>query len=209
MNIDINTTQAAPALTITDDRHLCHVVYLLASHQLLINGAEAAMQAKVEAAKKAFADATAPIAEELKSLFAAVEIYAAANKARLFPVKGKKQSKTYKVLQHELKYRSSSAVEAVTNAAEMIGRMIEIADAWDSPDGLWNGIPKDEVRDALKALLRQPPTELDKDALLSQHEAKTPLSEALLGYLHLNGIRVKTSETFKLAFTFTPDQSAS
>ena len=92
-NIDIDTTTAPPALTITADKQLCDVVYQLASNQLLINAAEADLQAKVEAAKKAFADATEPLMGETKTLFAAVEAYAETNKDRLFPMKGGKRKK--------------------------------------------------------------------------------------------------------------------
>jgi phage host-nuclease inhibitor protein Gam len=204
--IDIDTTQAAPALTITNDKHLADVVHQLASKQLILNQASAEQQAKIEAIKKAFGDATEDLSKEIEDLFAAVEAYAMANKERLFPTKGGKTNKTFVVLKHKLQFRSAASVEAVSNAVDLIERMIDVVSDWDSLDGNWCGVPKDDVYQAFKDLLRQPPKELNKEALLSQHAAKTPLAKALLEYLHLHGIRVKTTETFKLSFTFTPGE---
>lgn len=203
--IDIDTTQAAPALTITDDRHLCDVVYEIASKQLVINAAQANQQAKIEAAKKAFADGTAEFTAEIARLFAAVTDYATANKERLFPGKGKKQKKTYKVLSHELKFRSSTAAEAPADAVAVIRQMLQVVRDFDAPDGNWNGVPLVQVVETLKGLLRQPPEELNKDALLSLCASESPGSEALAQYLHLHGLRAKTTEGFKLVFSFTPE----
>lgn len=200
---NIDTTTDAPALTITDDKHLCDIVYQLASKQLVINAAEAEMQAQVEASKKAFADATETLTGDVKKLFAAVEAYAAANKDRLFPVKGDKRKKTFAVLQHKLQYRSSESVQAPANAAQII---IDLCDAGmsylrDKPDGEWNGLTTETMKAAFKALIRQPEPEMNKDALKDAPESLREL-------LRLQGIRVQTQEIFKLAFTFTPEQTA-
>lgn len=209
---DIDATTAAPALTITDDKHLCDIVYQLASKQLVINAAEAEMQAQVEASKKAFADATETLTGEIKKLFAAVEAYAAANKDRLFPVKGDKRKKTFAVLQHKLQYRSSESVEACDNAAEVVLELLRSGIEYlrDKPGGEWNGLGVDDIKAAFKALIRQPAPELDKDAVkdLLKDAAVNEGIKALAETLHLHGIRVKTLETFKLAFTFTPEQTA-
>lgn len=208
-NIDIDTAEITPALTITDDKHLCDVVYEIASKQLVINAAEAEQQAKLEAVKKAFSDATGPLEADIKNLFAAVQAYATAKKDRLFPKKGKTRSKTYKVLQHKLQYRSSTAAVVPSNAVAVINQMLQIVRDFDSPDGNWNGIPLEQVQETLKGLLRQPPQEVAKDAVVTLCTAEDHASKALAEYLHLHGIRAKETETFKLAFAFTPEQTAS
>lgn len=203
MNIDIDTTQAAPAIIIKDDKHLCDIVYNLAAAQLLINAAEAEMQATVEAAKHAFATATEPLTSSVKGLFAGIEAYATANKDRLFPIKGKKRSKTFKVLQHALQYRSSEQVKAPANAVALIKSMI-----LNSEVNIMNlgecaaSTQIAAVIQKLEGLIRQPEPELNKDAV------KALTEEALIDYLASHGITVETLETFKLAFAFTPEQSA-
>lgn len=201
MNIDIDTQQAAPALTITDDKHLSDIVFALASKQLLINAAETDMQARVEAAKKAFADATAPISEEITTLFAAVEAYANKHKDRLFPLKGGKRKKTFKVLQHALQYRSSDQVKAPANAVQIIKSIILSSEVnimnlgdCDAATQIAAAIQK------LEACIRRPEPELDKDAV------KALADKELVDHLAEHGIKVETVETFKLAFAFTPEQ---
>lgn len=206
MNIDIDTSATPPDITIADDKQLCDVIYDLAQKQLIINAAEAKQQAAIEAAKKAFADATAPLTDDIKTLFAAVETYATSNKDRLFPVKGKKRSKTFKVLAHKLQYRSSTSAEAPANAVSVVHQMLQIVQQYDAPDGNWNGIPLDQVVCALEGLLRQPPQEINKDEIIRLCTSEDAASKALAGYLHLHGIRAKETETFKLAFAFTPEQ---
>lgn len=203
-NIDINTAEITPALTITDDKQLCDIVYDIASKQLVINAAEAEMQAKVEAAKKAFADATEPLTSQIKMQFAAVETYAEAHKDRLFPVKAGKRKKTFAVLEHKLQYRCSEQVKAPSNAVMVIKAII-----WDleceAQKHNWEGYgtPDHEAAiSALETLIRQPEPELNKDAVksLCHAEARRILNE--------NGIKLETLETFKLAFTFSPEQAA-
>lgn len=203
MNIDIDTQEAPPALIIQNDKQLCDVVYALASKQLIINSAEAEMQAKVEAAKKAFADATEPITSEIKALFAAVEAYAETNKDRLFPVKKGKRVKTFPVLAHKLQYRSSDQVEAPANAAHVVENLIAFFERQlediQSPD---DEIKTRQLLESLYFLIRQPEPELNKDAVKTLNHADA------INLLQAHGIRIKTLETFKLAFTFSPEQEA-
>jgi phage host-nuclease inhibitor protein Gam len=204
MNIDIDTAQAAPALTITDDKHLCDVVFQIASRQLLINSAEADMQARVEAAKKAFADSTEPLATEIKDLFAAVEAYATRHKDRLFPLKGGKRKKTFSVLQHALQYRASKQVAAPANAVSIIKALIFNLEA----DIMALGECEASTRKAalvsvLESLIRQPDPELNKEGV------KVITDTELVNTLAAHGIQVTDVETFKLAFAFTPDQAKS
>jgi phage host-nuclease inhibitor protein Gam len=204
MNIDIDTATAPPALTITDDKQLCDIVYQLASKQLVINAAEAEQQASVEAAKKAFADATGPLAEEIKSLFSAVAAYAAANKDRLFPVKAGKRRKTFAVMQHKLQYRSADSVEAPANAVDLLRAVIWDLECSAQKAALEGESPAsyEAAVSALEQLIRQPAPELDKEAVkaLSREDAKRMIAA--------QGIRISTQETFKLAFSFTPEQAA-
>lgn len=197
--IDIDTTQAVPALTITDDKHLSDVVYDLASKHLIINAAEAELQAKVEAAKKAFADATAPLAKEVAEGFAAVEAYAAKEKNRLFPVKAGKRKKTFNVLAHKLQYRSSDQVKAPANAVTLIKALIFNTEAVIMQLGQCEESTKQAAKiQTLEALIRQPEPELNKEAV------KGITSDWIKDDLAAHGISVETLETFKVAFTFTP-----
>lgn len=184
---DINTT-GITAAAIKDDKHLCDVVYQLAELQLLLNSAQAEMQARMEAAKKAFADATADKAEKVKELFASVEAYAAEHRDRLFPEKGGKRKKTFKVLSHKLQYRSSDQVKAPANAVEIIKQLMQNTD---------NG----PLRGMLNGVVRYPEPELNKDAVKT-----LPAGEAR-DLLHAHGITIQQLETFKLAFSFTPDEA--
>lgn len=198
--IDIDTKQAVPALTIKDDRHLCDIVYQIASKQLVINAAEAEQQAKLEAAKKAFADATGPLSGEIKTLFSAVTAYATANKERLFPGKGKKQKKTFKVLNHELKFRSSSEVVAPANAVAILKNAILNSEVNIMNLGECEASTQIASMIAqLERLIRQPDPELNKDAV------KAITDEEVKDFLASLGITIESRDGFKLVFSFTPE----
>lgn len=199
---DIDTTQALPAITINDDRELCDIVYTIANKQLIINAAEANQQAKIEAAKKAFADGTAEFTAEIKALFAAVQRYAEAHKDRLFPVKGATRKKTFAILQHKLQYRSSDRVEAPADAVARLRMMITASEV--NIMNLGAGPAADEIAaviQQLEGLIRSPEPELNKDAV------KAISDTAIKDYLASCGMRVVTDETFKLSFAFTPEQA--
>lgn len=198
--IDIDTTETPPALIISDDKQLCDIVYAIAQKQLIIDAAKADAQAKLEAAKKAFTDATEPLTTEIKTQFAAVEAYAAKHKDRLFPLKGKTRKKTYAVLEHKLQYRSSSQVEAPANAVEIIHQLIRASEV-----NIFNSGPGQHAQliqamiGKLERLIREPAPELNKEAV---PQAMEDADLKLL--LEDNGIRVAELETFKLAFKFSP-----
>lgn len=199
MTKDIDTTQIIPAVVITDDMALTEAVFKAASLQLILNAAEAQQQAHVEAAKKAFDDATREHAQRIAEIFAAVESYAAEHRDRLFPLKGKKRAKTFAVLQHKLQYRSSDTVEAPADAVTRIQHMLsDVVSELSAPDLTREREAELQVLEqTLKCLIRQPEPELNKD---NAKALDLLLPPAL-------GITVKTSEAFKLAFTFTPEQS--
>jgi phage host-nuclease inhibitor protein Gam len=199
MTRDINTTQAPATLVITDDIALTSLVHEAASLQLILNGAEVKQQATIEAAKKAFADATSETAQRITEIFAAIKAYCAKNRDRLFPKKGAKQAKTYAVLQHKLQYRISTSVESpkdiVKRIQERLG-LIKTTIANLAPGQDVSALV--ELATKLESLLRTPPQEFNKEAsLTAMQSAPADL-----------GIKVTTSETFKLAFTFTPEQKS-
>lgn len=202
-NIDTATATAAPA--ITDLQGLTNAVARLASLQLILNNAEGSMQAQVEALKKAFADATAEHAAEIKTTFAQVEAYCAANKETLFPIKNGKRKKTFAVLQHALQYRTGSSVEIPKDAVTQIQGLINYVKGY--PGEEWNGLSKPAIIGALESLIRTPAPEFNKDTF-SALRSNTELA-ALAEVLRLNGFHVSKQETFKLAFTFTPEQTQS
>lgn len=202
-NIDIDTQQAKPALTITDDKQLCDIVYAIASKQLVINAAEANQQLKIEAAKKAFEEGTAEFSAEIKTLFAAVQVYAEANKDRLFPVKGGTRKKTFAILQHKLQYRSADRVEAPSDAVAMLQFNIAQTEANAANLGPDYAAEMAAVIAKMRGLIRTPAPELNKDAV------KALSDDTLKDHLAILGIKVVTNEIFKLAFAFTPEQSAS
>lgn len=200
--IDIDTSNL-PALVIKDDKQLSDLVFEMASKQLLLNAAEAEQQAKIEAAKKAFADATGDITTEIRAKFAALEAYAAKHKDRLFPVKGGKRKKTFPVLAHKLQYRSSEQVKAPANAVLIIKGIIFNAEAEIMSLGpCEHSTHLAGLIQQLEALIRQPEPELNKDAV------KACSDKVVKDYLAAHGITVETLETFKLAFAFTPEQEA-
>jgi phage host-nuclease inhibitor protein Gam len=200
MTKDIDTTQITPAVVIDDDMQLTEFVFKAASLQLMLNEAEARQQAQAEAAKMAYDEATREHAERIAEIFAGIEAYCAANRDRLFPLKGKKRSKTFAVLQHKLQYRSSESVEAPKDAATRIQRMLSDVVSELATPGLTTEREGElqVLEQTLKSLIRQPEPELNKDNVKA-------LSEVLPAELE---IKVTTAETFKLAFTFTPEQQA-
>lgn len=202
MNIDIDTSNL-PALVIKDDKQLSDLVFDIASKQLVLNAAEAEQQSKIEAAKKAFDDATRDITGEIRAKFAAIEAYAAKHKDRLFPVKGGKRKKTFNVLQHALQYRSSDQVKAPSNAVLIIKAIIFNAEAEIMSLGpCEHSTHLAGVIQKLEALIRQPDPELNKEGV------KACTDKVVKDYLAAHGITVETLETFKLTFAFTPDQAA-
>lgn len=198
---DINTAAAAPAPAITDLPGLTTAVFTLAGRQLLIDQAKAHMQANIEAQKKAFEDATQHIQAEIDSTFAAVQAYCTDHKDSLFPIKknGQRQ-KTFQVLQHKLQYRESTNVEAPEMGAEIIEAMIHEISADAYPDPV-HGLPKAQLISALKAMIRQPMPELNKDNV----RAIIQTNNEIAADLDSRGIRLVKEETFKVAFTFTPE----
>lgn len=202
---DINTAAVPAPVAIADLQGLTNTVNRLASLQLILNQAEAEQQAAQEAAKKGFADATAPFLEEMNALFAGLEKYCGDNKDTLFPTKGGKRAKTFAVLQHKLQYRSSQSVLAPATAADQIlatARMLETkliseqakGDARDS-DAI------DQVAaviTVLNGLIRPSAAELKKDAV------KEVTNEQATELLLAMGIKVVTEEAFKLSFNFSP-----
>lgn len=205
---DIDTATATAAPAITDLQGLTNAVARLASLQLILNNAEGNMQAQVEALKKAFADATAEHAAEIKTTFAQVEAYCAANKETLFPLKNGKRKKTFAVLQHALQYRSSQSVNAPNDAAEQIAALVRTLEArLISEQAKGDARDVDAIKEVaavittLNGLLRPSAPELNKDAV------KLVTNEQASGLLLAMGVGVISSETFKLAFTFTPEQT--
>jgi phage host-nuclease inhibitor protein Gam len=201
---DIDTQQARPAILIDNTDQLRDVVYEIASLELILRGAENQLQAKIEAAKKAYDEATREATERVNSLFAAVEAYATEHRDELFPVKKGKRVKTYKVLEHKLQYRSSDSVQAPANAVDIIKAIIANSEVnimnlgpCDAATQIAAGILK------LEGCIRQPAPELNKDAV------KAIDDQELVNHLATHGIRVATTETFKLAFSFTPDDTES
>lgn len=193
----------AASLVITDTKHLSDVIFEMAKDQLVLDAASAKQQASIEALKKAFDESTAEHRERIAANLAAVEAFAAKNRDALFPLKGKKRRKTFKVLDHALKYRSSSSVEAPANAVQIIKQLIAVSEV----NILNLGRDCDEARDIaamiarLEALIRTPPPELNKDAV------KAVQDDDSLTLLADNGIKVATTETFNVEFNFTPSAS--
>lgn len=193
----------ASTLVITDTKHLSDVIFEMAKDQLVLDAASANLQASIEAAKKSFDEATTQQRERIAANLAAVEAFASKNRDTLFPVKGKRRSKTFNVLQHALKYRSSDSVEAPANAVQIIKQLIAASEV----NILNLGRDCDEAREIaamiarLEALIRTPQPELNKDAV------KAVQDDDCLTLLADNGIKVETTETFKVEFNFTPSAS--
>lgn len=206
---DIDTAAAAPLPELKDLPALFEAVAEAARLQLVINGAEAQMQAEVEAAKVGFEKATAPHAARIQALFAQVEKYAEAHKDTFFPVKGSKRKKTFTALQHALQYRSSSMVEVPPRIVQQLLKVIESLDkeianarSKGSPEDIAHANDMFACMTALETLIRQPDPEFNKDT------AKALTNERAKEILKALGFKVVTSETFKLVFNFSPEQAA-
>lgn len=207
---DIDTAAAPEAAPITDLIGLTQTVARMASLQLILNGAEAQLQARVEAAKAAFATATQEHAEEIRTLFAAVERYCEQHKDELFPVKGGKRRKTFAILQHALQYRSSVSVEVppgidavglIRNEISQLEREVNEAYQHTGETPPAERVRLLELINALQAMIRQPAPEVNKEAVAA---AWVPFAADIL---RATGIRLVERETFKLAFKFTPDRA--
>lgn len=195
-DIPVNPATATPIDTLDG---LKGAVHRLATLQLTLQSAEAQQQATIEAAKRAFDQATAEIQAEIANLLAGVEAYCAANKDMLFPKKGKSRSKTFKVLQHALAYREASAIEAPANILATIKAMrARIQEQLHFPDAPNAGPPEEALAqiDALDLLIRTK-EEFDRTA------AKA-LLESQPGLLSRLQIREVTTDTFRVTFNFTP-----
>jgi hypothetical protein len=192
---DIDTAAAAPLPAITDDKQLRNEVHALAQKQLTLDIAAAKMKLSIEEAKQAFADATAETQSSVTSGLARIFAYAKEHRARLFP----KKAKTHKILTHELSFRSSSAVKAPENAAEVVINLIKSSEMNISNLGLCDhSVRIAEVIGELEKLLRHPPAELNKEAVQAVTDSE------VLELLKDNGISIETSEGFSLKFKFTP-----
>lgn len=199
-----STSHDTTVPAITDLPGLTSTVFAIAGNALLINQAEARMQAEIEAMKKAFADATRQLKEANERDLAAVMAYCEAHKDELFPIKRGKRQKTFAVLQHKLQYRSSESVEAPADAADRITDLIsEIrvkgVHALFTDDGEEQATEARLLADRLEQLLRKRDPELNKDAVkLLPAPQLAMLTEA-------TGISIKQEESFKLALAFTPE----
>lgn len=189
---------SATAVQIDTLDQLKAAVHKLATLQLVLNAAEARQQAAVEAAKKAFDEATAETQSQLADLLAGVQKFAAANKDMLFPLKGKARAKTFKVLQHALAYRSSSSISAPETIVEDIKAMrahLKELLSWPTTDDAAAAEALAQI-DALDRLIRTK-EEFDKTA------AKQ-LLESQAGLLSRLKVTEATEETFRIAFNFAP-----
>ena len=198
---DIDTAAVpAPAPIHTLDE-LTAAVAKAAQLQLVIMAAEARQRAAVEAAKEAFELATRASSAELAALLAGISAAADAHKDDWFPIgKNKKRKKSLKVLEHTLAYRQAVSVEAPAGAAQQLTRVLQELAAHLASDGLCaeeREILEREQR-ALSAVLRQPPVELNKEAVKA-------LDENALGWLYAHGVKLVSTESFTLRFDFTPN----
>lgn len=197
---DIDTRQADELPPIADDAELRALVYDTGRKQLILNEAAAVMQSAIEQAKKAYSDATAETTQEVTQAMARIERYAAAHRDRLFPKKNGKPTKTHKILDHELQYRTSTQVQAPENAAQIIKAIILQSEVEIMNLGECEASTKIAAGIALlERLIRQPEPELNKDAVKALEDAE------LRDLLAAHGIRAETLETFKLAFKFKPE----
>ncbi len=194
--IDIDTTQQA---IIADDISLTNHVHQAAALQLILNAAETRQQAHVEAAKKAFDEATRESTARRDAIFAGITAYCVTHRDRLFPMKGKTRAKTFAILQHKLQFRSSDSVEAPKDIVARITALLRDI-ATERTNLLLTSDREHELNAlemTLRPLLRQPEPELNKD---NAKAARDTLPLEL-------GISVSTTESFKLAFNFTPEQA--
>jgi phage host-nuclease inhibitor protein Gam len=185
--------------SITD---LTNLVSDLATKQLVIAQAKAQAQAKVEAAKLAFDQATADLTSEINTGFEAITKFCEANKDTLFPVKKGKRQKTLQVLQHKLQYRSSTEVTA---PSDIITRLHNrLADLTLQSRSITVPTDLDQIEaeiDLINSLIRLPEPEFNKEAASTHlNTESTALQLAPLG------ITKTENETFKLTFTLTPGE---
>lgn len=202
MNTDIDTTQITDAPEIHDLKGLSNTIHEMAKEQLKVNEAEAKMQAAVEDAKKQYEAAISPHTGLIATLFASVASYATKAIDTLFPQsKNGKRKKTYTILGHDLQLRQSSSIEAPADIIDRIAMMRA-----NITLQYMNGeieIEAVNTRDAiLDGLLRQPPAELNKD--FAREALKDAAQAAVLAEL---GITSETTDTFKVAFKFTPEST--
>lgn len=192
-DIPVNPATATPIDTLDG---LKGAVHRLATLQLTLQSAEAQQQATIEAAKRAFDQATAEIQAEIANLLAGVEAYCAANKDMLFPKKGKSRTKTFRVLQHALAYRQASAIEAPANVLATIKATRAQIQTLLETGGTELSTEAQNQLAALDQLIRTK-EEFDRAA------AKT-LLESQPGLLSRLQIREVTTDTFRVTFNFTP-----
>ena len=203
MNTDIDTAQITDAPEIHDLKGLSDTIHEMAKEQLKVNEAEAKMQAAVEDAKKQYEAAISPHTGLIATLFTSVASYATKAIDTLFPQsKSGKRKKTYTILGHDLQLRQSSSIEAPADIIDRIALMrANMTLQW------MNGeieIEAVKTRDAiLDGLLRQPPAELNKD--FAREALKDAAQAAVLAQL---GITSETTDTFKVAFKFTPESKS-
>lgn len=209
MNTDIDTTQITDAPVITDLKGLSDTIHEMAKEQLKVNEAEAKMQAAVEDAKKQYEAAISPHTGLIATLFTSVASYAKQAIDTLFPQsKNGKRKKTYTILGHQLQLRSSSSITApediildLLNLANQ--RRIDSATLFATPDA--DHAYAEQLRaEAVKfeSLIRTPAPELNKEA------ATELLKDPDIGpTLEAYGIKSETTDTFKVAFKFTPEST--
>lgn len=181
---------------------LTDAIHELATLTTVITAAQAKQQATVEAAKKAFEEATREETARLEEIRSQVEAYCAKHKATLFPGK----AKTCSVLQHKLQYRSSTKVTAPADVVARIQRQIDAIEDQLGQD--INGeidLTPDQVEDltddlsVLTALLRVSNPELNKKLV---PDYMTDRFKPLLKSL---GIDLHTEDTFNIVLTLSPN----
>lgn len=184
---DIDTA-VVTAAEITSTKGLSDAIFEMAALQLAVNKAATEEQTKIEETKKIFEEGTRAARERLASLLAGVEKFAKANRTLLFPGK----AKTFKVLEHALKYRVSSSLKHDSVTALIEGVKAALAA---------KPTPTPEQQAMLLGLLRQPPLEINKDAAKAawvKHEEQ----------LKSLGFTLETGESFKVEFNFSPTQES-
>jgi phage host-nuclease inhibitor protein Gam len=167
-------------------------IHSIAQDTLVIEAAETRLQSEVEAMKKAFEEATREHKERRAQLVAAVEHYCDANKDTLFPIKGGKRRKTYHILQHELQYREATelAHEEGTSFDQAALDLVEMSRLAQDPE------TQQQIANCVKV---KPPT-LDKRSV---RNAFTAIGEILTKV----GLKLQTTEAFKINLNFTPSDS--
>lgn len=199
---DIDTAATVPGAPIESIQQLTETVFAMASLQLAIDTAKAAMQAAVEQAKKEFHDATSADQASINAMLARVQEYCAAHRAELF---GKRKST--RILQHELCYRVSTEVilpdapevmpAFIREVAEKCERLAAIPSAEGDPEGWQEGWRTAAAM--LRSFLRQPPEEVNKEAVAAAMKTHGAWITA-----H-TGIKLSTKDGFAVKFHFTPE----